>query len=234
MISAQGLTKYYGERAAIEDLSFTIEDGEIVGILGLNGAGKTTTLRILACLLLPSSGSVQVNGMDVVENPHEIRKLVGFLPETPPLYGEMRVEDFLLFAARLRGLGGAEAKRRLEEVLEATNIGDVRKQIIDSLSHGYRQRVGIAQAVVHNPAVLILDEPIQGLDPGADRRNARAGPKAQGAAYDPAIEPYPERNPPDLRQDLDDSRWADRRFGHRRRGNARPERGPPPTTGCQG
>lgn len=165
MISARGLTKYYGDRCAIRDVSFEIAGGEIVGILGLNGAGKTTTLRILACLLLPSSGTVRINGLDVVDNPHEIRKLVGFLPETPPLYSDMTVESFLLFAARLRGLSRDRARARLETTLEATNITDVRRQIIGSLSHGYRQRVGIAQAVIHDPAVLILDEPIQGLDP---------------------------------------------------------------------
>ncbi len=165
MIAAQGLTKFYGDRAAIRDLTFTIERGEIVGMLGLNGAGKTTTLRILACLLLPSTGKVSINGLDVLENPHEIRKQVGFLPEVPPLYQEMTVESFLIFAGELRGMKRADAVRRTGEVLEVTHTKDVRYQTIASLSHGYRQRVGIGQAIVHQPPVLILDEPISGLDP---------------------------------------------------------------------
>lgn len=165
MISAQGLTKFYGDKCAIHDLDFQIGEGEIVGFLGLNGAGKTTTLRVLACLLLPSSGTVRIKGFDVVENPHDIRKLVGFLPETPPLYEEMTVEGYLLFAAQLRGLSHAHARDRLEQAIEATNLKDVRHDVISSLSHGYRQRVGIAQAVIHDPPVLILDEPIKGLDP---------------------------------------------------------------------
>ena len=165
MIAAQGLTKFYGDRCAVRELDFTIEGGEIVGFLGLNGAGKTTTLRILACLLLPSRGTVRINELDVVDNPHEIRKLVGFLPETPPLYAEMTVDSYLRFVGQLRGLGGARLRERLAQVLRQTSLEEVRQQVIGSLSHGYRQRVGIAQAVIHDPPVLILDEPIQGLDP---------------------------------------------------------------------
>ncbi len=165
MISAQGLTKFYGERAAVRDLSFQIERGEIVGILGLNGAGKTTTLRILACLLLPSTGRVTMNGLEVSESPHEIRKQVGFLPEVPPLYSEMTVESFLVFAGELRGMRRADAEARVGEVLEITATKDVRGEMIANLSHGYKQRVGIGQAIIHKPPVLILDEPISGLDP---------------------------------------------------------------------
>jgi len=165
MITASGLTKFYGDKCAIRDLGFTIEDGEIVGILGLNGAGKTTTLRILACLLLPSAGQVTINGLDISESPHEIRKRVGFLPEIPPLYTEMTVESFLVFAGELRGMRHKDAQARLEEVLEITHTREVRSEIIANLSHGYRQRVGIGQAIVHQPPVLILDEPIGGLDP---------------------------------------------------------------------
>jgi ABC-2 type transport system ATP-binding protein len=159
------LYKYYGERRAVGPLSFTIEAGEIVGLVGLNGAGKTTTLRILACDLLPSSGSVRVDGIDVVERPHEVRGRIGYLPDTPPLYSEMTVRDYLKFAASLRGMSRAEAERRVPEVEEMTQLQDVAGEPITSLSHGYKQRVGIAQAVVHKPRLLVLDEPITGLDP---------------------------------------------------------------------
>ena len=165
MIAAQGLTKYYGEKRAISDLSFQIESGEIVGILGLNGAGKTTTLRILACLLLPSSGKVTIRGLDINESPHEIRKEVGFLPEDPPLYREMTVRSYLEFAAELRGLSRSEARSRVGQVMELTNTHEVHDELIANLSHGYRKRVGIGQSIVHRPPVLILDEPISGLDP---------------------------------------------------------------------
>jgi ABC-2 type transport system ATP-binding protein len=165
VIEIVDLYKYYGERRAVGPLSFSIEAGEIVGLLGLNGAGKTTTLRILACDLLPSSGAVRVDGLDVVESPHEVRGRIGYLPDTPPLYGEMTVRAFLHFAARLRGMSKADAEKRVPEVLEATGLTEVDEQLIASLSHGYKQRVGIAQAIVHRPRLLVLDEPISGLDP---------------------------------------------------------------------
>lgn len=165
MIEVQGLTKYYGDMCAIRDVSFKIERGQIVGILGLNGAGKTTTLKILSCLLLPSTGKVTINDLDIYENPHEIRKQVGFLPEEPPLYREMTVDSYLTFAAELRGLSRSDARSRVGEVLEVTQTKDVAHQVIANLSHGYRKRVGIAQSIVHQPPVLILDEPISGLDP---------------------------------------------------------------------
>jgi ABC-2 type transport system ATP-binding protein len=165
VIEIVDLYKYYGERRAVGPLSFSIEAGEIVGLLGLNGAGKTTTLRILACDLLPSSGAVRVDGLDVVESPHEVRGRIGYLPDTPPLYGEMTVRAFLHFAARLRGMSKADADKRVPEVLEATGLTEVDEQLITSLSHGYKQRVGIAQAIVHRPRLLVLDEPISGLDP---------------------------------------------------------------------
>ncbi|MFH1129926.1 MAG: ABC transporter ATP-binding protein [Pseudomonadota bacterium] len=165
MISAQGLTKFYGDNCAIDNLDFDIQSGEIVGILGLNGAGKSTALRILSCLLLPTSGTVRINNLDILENPDKVRSLVGFLPEIPPLYGEMTVEAYLTFAGQLRGLSRSQAKARLEEVLKITDTKNVRRQVISSLSHGYRKRVGIGQAIIHEPKVLILDEPIAGLDP---------------------------------------------------------------------
>jgi ABC-2 type transport system ATP-binding protein len=165
VIEIRDLHKYYGERRAIGPLSCSIATGEIVGLLGLNGAGKTTTLRILACDLLPSSGSVTVDGLDVVERPHEVRSRIGYLPDTPPLYPEMTVRAYLHFAARLRGMGRAEADKRVAEVEEQTELDGVATELISSLSHGYKQRVGIAQAIVHRPALLVLDEPITGLDP---------------------------------------------------------------------
>jgi ABC-2 type transport system ATP-binding protein len=165
MIEVRQLTKYYGEHAAIRDLSFDIERGEVIGFLGLNGAGKTTTLKILGCLLLPTSGRVVVDGVDVIANPHEVRRKIGFLPDLPPLYGEMTVEAYLAFAARLRGVPARDTAGRVREAEEKTGLTDVHRELISSLSHGYRQRVGVAQALVHKPSLLILDEPTSGLDP---------------------------------------------------------------------
>jgi len=165
MIEVRQLTKFYGEHAAIRDLNFDIQRGEVIGFLGLNGAGKTTTLKILGCLLLPTAGKVVVDGIDVLVNPHEVRRKIGFLPDLPPLYGEMTVDAYLGFAARLRGVPGKEVGARVGEVVEKTALGEVRGELISSLSHGYRQRVGLAQAMVHRPALLILDEPTGGLDP---------------------------------------------------------------------
>ncbi|MBW2737141.1 MAG: ABC transporter ATP-binding protein, partial [Deltaproteobacteria bacterium] len=165
MIEASGLTKYYGDTCAIRDLDFTIEKGEIVGFLGPNGAGKTTTLKVLTSLLLPSRGTVKVGGVDVTQDPDRVRQQVGFLPEVPPLYTEMTVEGFLLFTAQLRGLDTKKARERVGVTIELTNLQQVRHQVIDTLSHGFRQRVGISQAIVHDPTLLILDEPTKGLDP---------------------------------------------------------------------
>ena len=156
---------YYGDRRAVGPLSATIEAGQIVGLLGLNGAGKTTTLRILACDLLPTSGTVQVDGVDVVEEPTRVRAMTGYLPEVPPLYGEMTVHEFLQFAARLRRIPSAELESRVREVEQLTRVRKVRNQAVFSLSHGYRQRLGIAQAIVHRPRLVVLDEPMSGLDP---------------------------------------------------------------------
>ena len=165
MIVVDRVSKYYGRNAAVRDLDFRIEEGECVGFLGLNGAGKSTTLRLLSCLLLPTSGRVTIRGFDVEEQPHEIRKLIGYLPDEPPLYPEMRVEEFLRFAGKLRRMGAEKLATRLPKVMAQTGLEQVRDQTIGTLSHGYQQRVGIAQAIVHEPALLILDEPIQGLDP---------------------------------------------------------------------
>lgn len=165
MIQVRDLAKYFGGKRALGPVSFDIGDGEAVGFLGLNGAGKTTALRILACDLRPSSGAVSVGGVDAVENPHEVRKLVGFLPETPPVYGDMTVGDYLLFAGRLRGMSAQAARSRLPEVEQVTHVDDAHDELVRNLSHGYRQRVGVAQAIMHRPRLLILDEPTRGLDP---------------------------------------------------------------------
>ena len=165
MIEVKGLSKYYGELAAIRDLNFTIDRGEVIGFLGLNGAGKTTALKVLGCVLLPTAGEVTVDGIDVARDPHEIRRRIGFLPDTPPLYNEMTVGRYLTFAAELRGVSRTEAPRAVAAAEEKTATREVHNQLISSLSHGYRQRVGVAQALVHNPKLLILDEPTSGLDP---------------------------------------------------------------------
>ncbi len=165
MIEIQELYKYYGDRRAIGPLSTNIAQGEVVGLLGLNGAGKTTTLRVLACDLLPTSGTVKVAGLDVVERPDEVRAKVGYLPDRPPLYDDMTVREYLAYAARLRNVPGKELSKRVGDVLELTELGTVADRLIGALSHGYRQRVGIAQSIVHGPELVVLDEPISGLDP---------------------------------------------------------------------
>jgi ABC-2 type transport system ATP-binding protein len=165
MIVVDHVTKYYGSTPAVRDLDFRIEEGECVGFLGLNGAGKTTTLRLLSCLLLPTSGRVVIRGLDAEEQPHEIRKFIGFLPDEPPLYDEMTVTQYVRFTGRLRRMSAAQVDKRLPEVITTCGLAEVADQSIATLSHGYRQRVGIAQAIVHKPALLILDEPNQGLDP---------------------------------------------------------------------
>ncbi len=165
MIEANQLSKYFGERAAIRDLTFAIASGEVVGLLGLNGAGKTTTLRVLSCLLLPTAGTVRVDGIEVTEDPYAVRRKIGFLPDLPPLYPEMTVGGYLGFAARLRQVPSREVPARVAEAEDKTALRDMHREVIGELSHGYRQRVGLAQAIVHKPALLILDEPAAGLDP---------------------------------------------------------------------
>lgn len=165
MIEVSGLTRYYGEFAALSDVSFRVAEGEVIGLLGLNGAGKSTTLKVLAGLIPPSAGRVVVDGVDMVEGADEARSRIGYLPEEPPLYREMTVVAFLRHMAHLRGLAGSRVEARLQEVIKLTQLQGREHQVIASLSHGYRKRVGIAQAVIHDPRLVILDEPISGLDP---------------------------------------------------------------------
>lgn len=165
MIQVEGLSKSYARTVAVDNISFSVDKGDIVGFLGPNGAGKTTTMRILTCFMPPTSGKAAVAGFDVFEQPFEVKKRIGYLPESPPLYPEMSVEDYLTFVARLKNLPSSEIKRRTQEVMERCAVADVKPKLISKLSRGYRQRVGLAQAIIHNPDVLILDEPTSGLDP---------------------------------------------------------------------
>ena len=165
MIEAEGLTRYYGNFAALRDATFSIGEREIVGFLGLNGAGKSTVLKILAGLLMPSAGRVTVGGVDATEAPDAMRKRIGFLPEEPPLYREMRVAEFLRWVGQVKGRTRAEVEVDLPRVMDTCHLSDVADKVIGELSHGYKKRVGIAQAIIHRPDVVILDEPTSGLDP---------------------------------------------------------------------
>src|SRR6202521_4669341 len=165
MIKVEGLTKRYARTVAVDNISFEVEKGGIVGFLGPNGAGKSTTMRVLTCFLPPTSGSATVAGFDVLEHPLEVKKRIGYLPETPPLYLEMRTDEYLTFVGKLKGLSGSELRQRVDAVCERCAVTDVKKKLLGKLSKGYRQRVGLAQAIIHNPEVLILDEPTAGLDP---------------------------------------------------------------------
>jgi ABC-2 type transport system ATP-binding protein len=165
MITVKELTKRYARTTAVDQISFEVPKGQIVGFLGPNGAGKTTTTRMLTCFLAPTRGTATVAGYDILEQPLEVKKRIGYLPETPPLYREMRVGEYLAFVGRLKGIPGSDLWARVDYACERCAIADVRNKVIDKLSKGYRQRVGLAQAIIHNPDVLILDEPTAGLDP---------------------------------------------------------------------
>jgi ABC-2 type transport system ATP-binding protein len=165
MIIVKDVTKRYARAVAVDQISFSVAKGQIVGFLGPNGAGKTTTMRILTCFLSPSSGTASVAGFDVLEQPFEVKKRIGYLPETPPLYPEMETAEYLRFVGKLKGLSGADLEKRIDYVCDRCFVADVKTKLLGKLSKGYRQRVGLAQAIIHNPDVLILDEPTAGLDP---------------------------------------------------------------------
>ncbi len=165
MITVHDLTKKYARTTAVDHISFSVSKGQIVGFLGPNGAGKTTTMRMLTCFFPPTAGEATVAGFDVLTQPLEARRHIGYLPETPPLYLEMETVDYLRFVGQLKGLSGEELNRRVAFVCERCAVGDVKHKLMGKLSKGYRQRVGLAQAIIHNPDVLILDEPTAGLDP---------------------------------------------------------------------
>ncbi len=165
MITVEGLSHWYGDRRAVEGLSFNIQPNECVGLLGLNGAGKSTTMKVLAGLLVPTGGSVTIDGADLVSAGAKFRSRIGYLPEDPPLYKEMTVREFVAYCGQLKGMAASAVAARLDEVLETAQLTARQHQVIGELSHGYRKRVGIAQAIIHKPSVIILDEPISGLDP---------------------------------------------------------------------
>lgn len=165
MIEVKELVKNYGNRAAVNKISFEVKKGEILGFLGQNGAGKTTTMKILTCFMPATSGTVKVGGYDVFENSFDVKKKIGYLPETPPIYPELLVSEYLRFVAELRGIPSRDRKKKIDKVVDLCFLGDVRNRLIGNLSKGYRQRVGLAQALIHDPEILILDEPTVGLDP---------------------------------------------------------------------
>ncbi len=169
MIEVSNLTKRYAGRTAVADISFTVARGEIVGLLGPNGAGKSTTMRILACFLPATSGTARVAGYDVFHQSEEVRRRIGYMPENNPLYPEMRVREYLKFRARLKGLGWRRSRERVSTVMEQCGLTEVGRRIIGQLSKGFRQRVGLADALVHEPELIILDEPTIGLDPHQNR-----------------------------------------------------------------
>lgn len=165
MIEVNELTRYYGQKRAISNVSFKVNKGEILGLLGPNAAGKTTTMRILTCYMPPTSGSATVGGYDIFDQSMQIREITGYLPENPPVYTDLVVKDYLNFVAQIKGIDKNKIKSEVDSVIEKANVGDVKSRVIGKLSKGYKQRVGLAQCLLNNPDIVILDEPTIGLDP---------------------------------------------------------------------
>ena len=165
MIHVKSLCKDFGEKRAVDNVSFNVSKGEVLGFLGPNGAGKSTTMKMLTCFIPPTSGTAEVCGFDILTHPLEVRQKVGYLPESAPSYQEMLVEEFLAFVGEVRGISGKELKKKVDRAIELAALEDVRNQLIETLSKGYRQRTALAQALIHEPPILILDEPTDGLDP---------------------------------------------------------------------
>jgi len=165
VIEVKELTRYYGDKRAIHNVSFEVQKGEILGLLGPNAAGKTTTMKILTCYMPPTSGGAKVAGFDIWDQPMEIKNLTGYLPENPPLYSDLNVWEYLDFVARIKGVPASKRKEAISVAIEKAALGDVQKQVVGSLSKGFKQRVGLGQALLNDPQILILDEPTVGLDP---------------------------------------------------------------------
>src|SRR5215467_12469091 len=182
MIEVANLTKRYAGRTAVSNISFTVERGEIVGLLGHNGAGKSTTMRILSCFLPATSGTVRVAGLDIFSQSEEVRRRIGYMPENNPLHADMRVKEYLKFRARLKGLSRRRSRERVDIVMEQCGLSEVARRIIGQLSKGYRQRVGLADALIHEPEMIILDEPTIGLDPN-QLRSVRQLIKGLGGSH---------------------------------------------------
>lgn len=169
MIKVENLTRRFGRTVAVDDISFSIQTGEVVGFLGPNGAGKTTTMRMLSCFLPPTRGSITIAGLDIVRDSLEVRRITGYMPESAPLYQEMRVHDYLRFRAKIKGLGGMRRRDRVNDVIESCGLANVSRSIIGRLSKGYKQRIGLADSLINDPKLLLLDEPTIGLDPNQIR-----------------------------------------------------------------
>jgi len=165
VIEVKELTRYYGEKRAIHNVSFEVQKGEILGLLGPNAAGKTTTMKILTCYMPPTSGGARVAGFDIWDQPMEIKNITGYLPENPPLYSDLNVWEYLDFVAKIKGVPAPKRKEAISVAIEKAALGDVQKQVVGSLSKGFKQRVGLGQALLNDPEILILDEPTVGLDP---------------------------------------------------------------------
>ncbi|MGB1009160.1 MAG: ABC transporter ATP-binding protein [Thiolinea sp.] len=165
LINAEGLSRFYGGHCAVENLSLTLRKGEVLGLLGPNGAGKSTTMQMLTGNLAPATGEIRINGIDLLDEPLEAKRNLGYLPEQPPVYRDLTVNEFLLYCAQLHGLAGSDAQQAVEKARQKCSLVEVQHRLISNLSKGFQQRVGIAQAILHNPAIIILDEPTVGLDP---------------------------------------------------------------------